>query len=90
MACYGWTLDQALEVTLPQVNLLFRAMAKYPPAVAVLGSVFGSEKKEKDAAGALSKIGQLAGSSEAVRKVTASGSAFWKAIGLEGEPEAHG
>ena len=32
MASYGWTLDQALDLTYPQIKALYRALTKWPTA----------------------------------------------------------
>jgi len=30
MASYGWTLDQALDLTYPQIKALYRSLIKWP------------------------------------------------------------
>ncbi|MEK7139537.1 MAG: hypothetical protein AAB817_02455 [Patescibacteria group bacterium] len=81
MSSYGWTLEQALDLTLPQVSLLFRAMGKYPTLPAFLGSFVGSMSKDRSAEAALSKLG----ASGAARAATGAGQEFWRDVGLTKE-----
>lgn len=50
MSAYGWTLDEALALTLPQMVRLFAAIQKYPP-VNVIAPALLSMMRADDAAG---------------------------------------
>ena len=62
MAAYGWTLEDAMDLTYPQMRLFFRAIEKFPPvniiAPAIL-KVMGLEtsKKKDETLGQLSAVG---------------------------------
>ena len=31
MSCYGWTIKETMELTFPQMTMLFSSMARIPP-----------------------------------------------------------
>lgn len=72
MATYGWTISQALELTLPQMKMLMAAMADYPPPIAVVGELLRSGSKEQ--------LGGLTGKLPGAK--SKRGAEFWRAIGL--------
>lgn len=47
MASYGWTLEEALALTLPQVRVLYRALSVWP-TVNLLAAGIGHELAKKD------------------------------------------
>ncbi len=62
MASYGWTLDEALDLTFPQVRVLYRALTKWP-TINLLAAGIGNELMKKDP---VSKLGKLAGATRDV------------------------
>lgn len=54
MASYGWTLDEALALTYPQVQLLYRTLKRYP-TVNMLAAGLGQEAGVE---GALDRLGE--------------------------------
>jgi hypothetical protein len=80
MSSYGWTLNQTLDLTYPQIKTLFRALMKWPTANIVVGALVQHMNADKDDVGVLEKM--KAGS---VSKV--DGAAFLKRFGIKPETE---
>ena len=51
MMAYGWTLEQAMELTFPQLLRLFGAMRETPPAQVVLSGLMKMLMNEKSSGG---------------------------------------
>ena len=49
MVTYGWTIEQTLDITLPQANMLFKQMSAVPGPAIVLSAIMKSIRGEKDA-----------------------------------------
>lgn len=75
MSTYGWTLDQALDLTYPQIKALYRVLMKWPTANMFVAAFVQSQSGKGD----IEKLTQL--KSEVVQKV--SGSDFLKRFGIE-------
>ena len=65
MACYGWTLPEALEITLPQLRMLFEAIGKFPPINFIAPSLL---KSIGDKSGAMSKLQAMGGNVKVANK----------------------
>lgn len=77
MLTYGWTLDQALDLTMAQTNLLFKQMNKCPSPLVALGAMLGG-KDAKD-----KPLDKLAASGAVVTAPV--GRKFLAALGVEQE-----
>lgn len=84
MSAYGWTLDDAMDITLPQALMLFDQMAKYPPAAMAIGMLVKGlgQSGEQDETHKLASIG-TAGGEGGVETAKEAGAAFWRFIGAE-------
>jgi len=53
MAAYGWTLEEALSITLPQMKELLGAIAKFPPAAILAPALLEAmgDKKRLESSG---------------------------------------
>ena len=67
MASYGWTLEEALALTFPQVRVLYRALAKWPTAN-LLAAGIAHDLAKKDP---MAQLGALAG--DAVKPLSKEG-----------------
>ena len=55
MSTYGWTLDQALDLTYPQIKALYRVLMKWPTANMFVAA-FVQNQGER---GGLDKLAQM-------------------------------
>lgn len=74
MCAYGWTLEEVMGLTFPQVHRLMIAIAKWPPVNVIVPALF-EHLGHKDADAIAAKIGHAA---EAI-----GGGEFLKQIGVE-------
>ena len=75
MSTYGWTLDQALDLTYPQIKALYRVLMKWPTANMFVAAFIQSQSGKGD----IDKLAQL--KAGAVQKV--AGGEFQKRFGIE-------
>ncbi len=81
MSSYGWTLDQALDLTYPQVKTLYRVLAKWPTANMLVGALVQQMNNGKNDVDKLANL--KAGSVSAI-----DGTEFFKRFGIK--PDAEG
>jgi len=73
MMAYGWTLDEAMELTFPRVMCLMEAIGKYPPVDLLASELLKSltAKNSKKADGQIeSALSGVTGAGGKVKKVT--------------------
>lgn len=75
MSTYGWTLDQALDLTYPQIKALYRVLMKWPTANMFVAAFVQSQSGKSD----IEKLAHA--QAGVVQKVT--GDEFKKRFGVE-------
>ena len=81
MSSYGWTLDEALDLTYPQVKMLYRTLMKWPTANMFVAAMAKQMTEGSGDAGKIEKI--KAGAVSVV-----DGAEFMKRFGIK--PDAEG
>lgn len=77
MVAYGWTLEETMALTFPQVRRFSEAIAKWPPVNIVIPAIINAmREKGEDVQDIAAKAGTVA------EKVM--GGAFLHTIGVEG------
>lgn len=61
MMGYGWTLDQTLDLTFPQIRYFLDRMREWPPVNLVVAALAQSTKKGADSGKGLSKLAAMSG-----------------------------
>ncbi|MBS3927803.1 MAG: hypothetical protein KGZ65_04345 [Sphingomonadales bacterium] len=80
MSSYGWTLDQALDLTYPQIKALYRTLMKWPTANMFVAMMSQHLNEGKDETGKLESM--KSGSVSVV-----DGADFFSKLGIKPEPE---
>ena len=83
MASYGWTLDDCLDLTLPQTNALFRSMSKAPTPASVVAGIVSTMNSKSGVETALAQVEGVA--PEVVKKAREGGQKFLKYLGVKTE-----
>jgi hypothetical protein len=79
----GWKLDDVLDLTLPQVNILFAQMSKIPSPSIVIAAIMKSFEEKSGKDGSVKELESLPPS--AIDKATVGGKNFLKSMGIETE-----
>lgn len=73
MASYGWTLEEALGLTLPQMRVLYRAGVKWPTANMLAAGIGNALAREADPAKKLPGVVQEISPEEMTRMLAQKG-----------------